>query len=291
VGSPETSHGRPTDSIDRLVPSVLYYPVSPEKQTRFLSSTNERAPFHALPHATLPGEASVEARHTRAPLQVDAHYDAVILSEEAALFPLVRVFADEPPRSRRIPLQRRNLITSAVHPVTAALWRRAQMQPFAHFVRDNSSIINTSKKFSISCISLISHDFNSTRINTSGNKDLKSIRINTSGSRDLKSFRINTSKKQGRGEGAQPAPHERKSPATGAFAVMLSGAGNAEANKVALPSVAASSSAAPVPERLISRVSPRSSAPSAPLRYLSLWHLLVAYGRSRQRPKDVQCRS
>src|SRR5580704_1011774 len=66
----------------------------------------------------------------------------------------------------------------------------------------NSSRINTSKKFSIFCISLIRNDFKPTRINTSGNKDLKSIRINTSGSKDLKSFRINTSKKQGRGEGS-----------------------------------------------------------------------------------------
>jgi len=265
--------------------------VSPEKQTRFLSSTNERAPFHALPHATLPGEASVEARHTRAPLQVDAHYDAVILSEEAALFPLVRVRADEPPRSRRIPLRRCDLITVPVHQATSALWRCAQTRPFAHFVWAKSSRINTSMNFAILCNPLITKHLNSTRINTYGNKDLKSIRISTSGSKDLKSFRINTSKKQGRREGAQPAPQGRESRAGGAFALNLSGTGNAEANKVALPSVAASSSAAPVPERLISRVSPRSSAPSAPLRYLSLWHLLVAYCRSRQRPKDVQCRS
>jgi hypothetical protein len=52
--------------------------------------------------------------------------------------------------------------------------------------RFNSSRINTSKKFSIFCISFIQLDFKPTRINTSGNKDLKS-------------FRINTSKKQGRG--------------------------------------------------------------------------------------------
>jgi hypothetical protein len=42
----------------------------------------------------------------------------------------------------------------------------------------------------------------STRINTSGSKDLNSSRINTSGTKDLKSCRINTSKKQGRGVGS-----------------------------------------------------------------------------------------
>jgi hypothetical protein len=61
--------------------------------------------------------------------------------------------------------------------------------------------INTYKNSHFSCIPLISEDFNSTKNNSSGNKDLKSIRINTSGSKDLKSFRINTSKKQGRGVG------------------------------------------------------------------------------------------
>jgi hypothetical protein len=75
----------------------------------------------------------------------------------------------------------------------------AQIQPFVHFVPPNSPRINTSKKFPIPRISLIRLDFNSTRINTSGNKDLKSIRISTSGSKDLNSFRINTSKKHGRG--------------------------------------------------------------------------------------------
>jgi hypothetical protein len=87
----------------------------------------------------------------------------------------------------------------------------AQIQPFVHLAPLNSPRINTSEKFPISRILLIRNDFNPTRINTSGNKDLKSIRINTSGSKDLKSFRINTSKKQGRGEGfrAKTPPTEK----------------------------------------------------------------------------------
>ena len=51
------------------------------------------------------------------------------------------------------------------------------------------------KKSRIAFIPLV---LKSTRINTSGNKDLKSIRINTSGNKDLKSFRINTSKNRGK---------------------------------------------------------------------------------------------
>jgi hypothetical protein len=62
-----------------------------------------------------------------------------------------------------------------------------------------SSRINTSKNYEISPIVLITNDFNSTRINTSGDKDLKSPRINTSGNKDLKSNHFNTSKKHGRG--------------------------------------------------------------------------------------------
>jgi hypothetical protein len=79
----------------------------------------------------------------------------------------------------------------------------AQIQPFARFAPLNSSRINTSEKFLVSRISLICYGFNSTKINTSGNKDLKSPGINTSGSKDLKPFRINTSKKQGRGGGVR----------------------------------------------------------------------------------------
>jgi hypothetical protein len=79
----------------------------------------------------------------------------------------------------------------------------AQIQPFLQFVRPNRSRINTSKNISIFCISFIGNHLKSTRINTSGNKDLKSPRINTSGHKDLKSFRINTSKKGGRGVGGQ----------------------------------------------------------------------------------------
>jgi hypothetical protein len=49
----------------------------------------------------------------------------------------------------------------------------AQIQPFEHFAPSNSPRINTSEKFPIPRISLIRNDFKSTRINTSGNKDLK----------------------------------------------------------------------------------------------------------------------
>jgi len=75
----------------------------------------------------------------------------------------------------------------------------AKNPPFLHFARSNSPRINTSKKISIFCISLIRRHLKPTRINTSKNKHLKSRRINTSANKDLKSFRINTSKKQGRG--------------------------------------------------------------------------------------------
>jgi hypothetical protein len=61
--------------------------------------------------------------------------------------------------------------------------------------------INTYENSLFSCILLISNEFNSTRKNSSGDKDLKPPRINTSGRKDLKSFGINTSKKQGRGVG------------------------------------------------------------------------------------------
>jgi hypothetical protein len=87
-------------------------------------------------------------------------------------------------------------------PCTSRAITPAQIQPFLHFVRPNSPRINTSKKISISHISLIPIHLNPTRINTSKNKDLKPRRINTSGHKDLKSRRINTSKKHGRGEGS-----------------------------------------------------------------------------------------
>jgi len=70
----------------------------------------------------------------------------------------------------------------------------AKIQLFAHFSSRKTPRINTSESFENSRISIIPNDFNPTRINTSGAKDLKSIRINTSGNKDLKSFRINTSK-------------------------------------------------------------------------------------------------
>jgi hypothetical protein len=66
--------------------------------------------------------------------------------------------------------------------------------------------INTSKKSRNSRIPIIPIDFNSSRINTSGAKDLKSSRINTSGNKDLKSRRINTSKKHRRGVGIAAFP-------------------------------------------------------------------------------------
>jgi hypothetical protein len=62
-----------------------------------------------------------------------------------------------------------------------------------------STRINTSKISKISRILFPTINFNPTRINTSGNKDLKPPRINTSGHKDLKSNHFNTSKKHGRG--------------------------------------------------------------------------------------------
>jgi hypothetical protein len=85
------------------------------------------------------------------------------------------------------------------YPWTSCGTGPAQIQAFAHFTRPNSPRINTSKKISITHISLIPMHLNPTRINTSKNKHLKPRRINTSGDKDLKSCRINTSKKQGRG--------------------------------------------------------------------------------------------
>jgi hypothetical protein len=61
--------------------------------------------------------------------------------------------------------------------------------------------INTYKNFQIPRNPLITLNLNSTKINTSGAKDLKSPRINSSANKDLKSPIINTSKKQGRGVG------------------------------------------------------------------------------------------
>jgi hypothetical protein len=55
--------------------------------------------------------------------------------------------------------------------------------------------INTSKFSQIPRIPFIPIHLNSTRINTSGAKDLKSPRINTSEHKDLKSNHFNTSKK------------------------------------------------------------------------------------------------
>jgi hypothetical protein len=101
---------------------------------------------------------------------------------------------------RKLPPSPLNLsATCATRPAHTRAIFPAQIPPFLHFARPNSSRISTSKKISIFCISLIRHHLNSTRINTSGNKDLKSPRISTSGAKDLKSCRINTSKKHGRG--------------------------------------------------------------------------------------------
>jgi hypothetical protein len=198
--------------------------VSPEKQTRFLPSANQPEQFHAFSNAIMSAIASTKARDSHSPLcstfpvkrgvvnlvaeallrpairpalLADARYDAVILSEGAALFPLVSVCADEPSRSRRIPLRRCNLVTP--HAIACTARNLAKIQRFAHIAHHNHPRINTSKNSAIFCNSLIPKPFNPTRINTYGNKDLKSIRINTYGSKDLKSFRINTSKKHGRG--------------------------------------------------------------------------------------------
>jgi hypothetical protein len=64
--------------------------------------------------------------------------------------------------------------------------------------------INTYKTPKISRNAFIRIALKSTRINTSGAKDLKSRRINTSGNKDLKSFRINTSKKHPGGRVSRP---------------------------------------------------------------------------------------
>jgi hypothetical protein len=72
--------------------------------------------------------------------------------------------------------------------------------------------INTYKIPKKPRISFIRITFKSTRINTSGAKDLKSIRINTSGNKDLKSFRINTSKKHGMGWVSPHRPRFRPAP-------------------------------------------------------------------------------
>src|SRR5580704_12107168 len=69
--------------------------------------------------------------------------------------------------------------------------------------------INTYKILKKSCISLIRINLKSTRINTSGSKDLKSSRINTSGNKDLKSFRINTSKKHPGGRVTATFPSQK----------------------------------------------------------------------------------
>jgi hypothetical protein len=82
----------------------------------------------------------------------------------------------------------------------------AQIRPFLQVVPRNLSRINSSEKILLFPIPLISGHLKSTRINTSGNKDLKSFRNNTSGTKDLKSFRINTSKKHGRGAGGMQFP-------------------------------------------------------------------------------------
>src|SRR5580704_14405100 len=69
--------------------------------------------------------------------------------------------------------------------------------------------ISTYKIPKKSCISLIPINLKSTRINTSGSKDLKSSRINTSGNKDLKSFRINTSKKHPGGRVTATFPSQK----------------------------------------------------------------------------------
>jgi hypothetical protein len=80
-----------------------------------------------------------------------------------------------------------------VHFKFTSAQERRKNPPITQVYARNFPRINTSRIFRESRISLIPLDFNSTRINTSGAKDLKSPGINTSGNKDLKSFRINTS--------------------------------------------------------------------------------------------------
>jgi len=87
---------------------------------------------------------------------------------------------------------------SSLRPCSRAIFH-AKIPPNSHFACPNSFRISTSENSSTFRIPFILSGFKSTRINTSGNKDLKSFIINTSETKDLKSFRINTSKKQGCG--------------------------------------------------------------------------------------------
>src|SRR5580658_2006428 len=139
---PKLTRQRHVSPIDILVPPVLYYPVSPEKQTRSLPSTNERAEFRVSANPTMVTGTAAKARAARTPhlpgvsaqIQPFAHfvrhnYPGINTSKNFALFcnPLIR-------------------------------------KPF------NPTRINTSGN----------KDLKSIRINTSGSKDLKSFRINTS---------------------------------------------------------------------------------------------------------------
>jgi hypothetical protein len=139
---PKLTRQRHVIPIDILVPPVLYCPVSPEKQARFVLSAYERAQFCVQANRTRATGTAAKARHIQTPhlpeipaqIQPFVHfvrhnYPGINTSKNFALFcnPLIR-------------------------------------KPF------NPTRINTSGN----------KDLKSIRINTSGSKDLKSFRINTS---------------------------------------------------------------------------------------------------------------
>jgi hypothetical protein len=108
---------------------------------------------------------------------------------------------------------RYNSALSAPNTPRISTYRPARAQRFCnqHFQHHTELLIlhvlisiriNTYENSQNPPIPLIPINLNSTKINTSGDKDLKSPRINTSGNKNLKSNHFNTSKKQGRGVGA-----------------------------------------------------------------------------------------
>jgi hypothetical protein len=100
-----------------------------------------------------------------------------------------KLFALVALRSRAPSVTISALIHRAADPARCAFNARAKCPIFSDLLilQDfNSSRINTYKIFKNPRISLTPNDFNRTRINTSGTKDLKSIGINTSGNKDLK---------------------------------------------------------------------------------------------------------
>jgi hypothetical protein len=133
---------RHTDPIDRLVPSVLYYPVSPEKEMRFPPSANERAQFRVRANSTKLTATATKKRDTLTP-----HLPGV----SAQIRPFVHCVRD-------------NYTGINTSKNLALFCNPLIRKPF------NPARINTSGN----------KDLKSIRINTSGSKDLKSFRINTS---------------------------------------------------------------------------------------------------------------